>query len=198
VWPFRIFSFWQAHDARRSTGLPRDVAQGVTPRIKLEQISLGSSRKGSQYLIKERGSRHFFFGAKPYSVDLRARVIEEVETGVSRREAAERYGISPSVVVIWVQRFEETGSVAAKPSGGSTSPLKQHAEFLLGCQPAGADAGRDPRGDAQTPDRWQSQRGVAVLRSPQHQLKKNSVFGGAEACGRSPRSPAVDARARHV
>jgi transposase len=69
---------------------------------------------------------------KPYSVDLRARVIEEVETGASRREAAERYGISPSVVVIWVQRFEETGSVAARPSGGSTSPLEQHAEFLLG------------------------------------------------------------------
>ena len=60
---------------------------------------------------------------KPYSVDLRARVIEDVETDASRREAAERYGISPSVVVIWVQRFEETGSVAAKPSGGSTSPL---------------------------------------------------------------------------
>jgi transposase len=48
---------------------------------------------------------------KPYSVDLRARVIDEVETGASRREAAERYGISPSVVVIWVQRFEETGSI---------------------------------------------------------------------------------------
>src|SRR5258708_35186605 len=68
---------------------------------------------------------------KPYSVDLRARVIEDVETGASRREAAERYGISPSVVVIWVQRWEETGSVAAKPSGGSTSPLEEHAEFLL-------------------------------------------------------------------
>ena len=68
----------------------------------------------------------------PYSVDLRARVIEDVESGASRREAAERYGISPSVVVIWVQRFEETGSVAAKPSGGSISPLEQHAEFLLG------------------------------------------------------------------
>jgi len=69
---------------------------------------------------------------KPYSVDLRARVIEDVETGASRRETAERYGISPSVVVIWVQRFEQTGSVAAKPSGGSISPLEQQAEFLLG------------------------------------------------------------------
>ena len=69
---------------------------------------------------------------KPYSIDLRGRVVEEVESGASRREAAERYGLSPSVVVIWVQRFEETGSVAAKPSGGSTSPLERHAEFLLG------------------------------------------------------------------
>src|SRR5882757_8219980 len=38
---------------------------------------------------------------------------------------------SAPVVVIWAQRFETTGSVAAKPSGGSTSPLEKHAEFLL-------------------------------------------------------------------
>ncbi|HSV23987.1 MAG TPA: helix-turn-helix domain-containing protein [Xanthobacteraceae bacterium] len=44
---------------------------------------------------------------KPYAVDFRGRVINDVETGASRREAAERYGISPSVVVIWMQRFEE-------------------------------------------------------------------------------------------
>ena len=58
-------------------------------------------------------------------------MIEAIEAGASRREVAERYELSASVVVIWVQRFEETGSVAAKPSGGSTSPLEQHAEFLL-------------------------------------------------------------------
>jgi len=69
---------------------------------------------------------------KPYSNDLRARVIEEVGTGASRRAAADYYGISPSVVIIWTQRFEATGSVAPKPSGGSISPLESHAEFLLG------------------------------------------------------------------
>jgi transposase len=53
-------------------------------------------------------------------------------SGASRREAAERYGLSPSVVVIWVQRFEETGSVAPKSSGGSISALEKHADFLLG------------------------------------------------------------------
>jgi transposase len=69
---------------------------------------------------------------RAYFNDLRARVIEEIETGASRREAAERYELSASVVSIWVQRFEETGSVAAaKPNGGSTSRLEQHAEFLL-------------------------------------------------------------------
>ena len=41
-------------------------------------------------------------------------MIEDVVAGASRREAAEQYGISPSVVVIWAQRYEETGSVAAK------------------------------------------------------------------------------------
>src|ERR1700712_739014 len=68
---------------------------------------------------------------KAYSGDLRARVIEDVVTGASRRETAERFGLSPSVVVIWAQRFEATGSVAAKPSGGSISPLEKQAEFLL-------------------------------------------------------------------
>ena len=68
---------------------------------------------------------------RPYSNDLRARVIEDIQAGASRREAAARYELSPSVVVIWAQRWNETGSVAAKPSGGSTSPLEEHAEFLL-------------------------------------------------------------------
>jgi len=131
---------------------------------------------------------------KPYSVDLRARVIEEVETGASRREAAERYGISPSVVVIWVQRFEETGSVAAKPSGGSISPLEQHAEFLLGLIVNQPDLTLDEIVAAMRKRRivWRffARRNIS--------FKKNSVRGGAEACGRSPRTPALDARARHV
>jgi transposase len=63
---------------------------------------------------------------KPYSQDLRMRVIEAVEGGASRREAAELYGIGPSVVVIWTQRWMATGSIEAKPIDGSTSPLDEH------------------------------------------------------------------------
>ena len=68
---------------------------------------------------------------KPYSRDLRMRVVEAVEGGASRREVAERYGISPSVVVIWMQHWSDTGTIEAKRSGGSVSPLDQHVHFLL-------------------------------------------------------------------
>ena len=62
---------------------------------------------------------------KPCSVDLRERVLEAVLAGASRREAAERFEISASSAVKWLQRFDETGSIAAKQTGGSTSALDQ-------------------------------------------------------------------------
>ena len=136
----------------------------------------------------------------PYSDDLRARVIEEVATGASRREAAERYGISASVVVIWAQRWKETGSVAAKPSGGSTSPLERHAEFLLALIADEPDLTLDEIVAAM------NKRGIPGSRSAVWRFydrrnisfKKNFVRGGAKARGRCPRAPALDARARHV
>ena len=133
---------------------------------------------------------------KPYSVDLRARVIEDVETGASRREAAERYGISPSVVVIWVQRFEETGSVAAKPSGGSSSPLEQHAEFLLGLIADQPDLTLDEIVAAMRKRRIAGSRSAVWRFFARRNIsfKKNSVRGGAEACGRSPVSGGVNPR----
>jgi transposase len=69
--------------------------------------------------------------ARAYSADMRERVIARVESGASRREAAEHYEVSASTAVIWVKCFRETGRCSARPRGGSTSPLEQHAEFLL-------------------------------------------------------------------
>ena len=68
---------------------------------------------------------------KPCSQDLRERVLEAVETGASRREAAERFEVSPSSAIKWMQRWHETGSLAAKPIGGSISRLEKHADWLL-------------------------------------------------------------------
>jgi transposase len=137
---------------------------------------------------------------KPYSIDLRSRVIADVETGASRREAAERYGISPSVVVIWAQRFEATGSVAAKPSGGSTSPLEDHTEFLLGLIADEPDLTLDEIVAAMNKRRIAGSRSAVWRFFDRRNIsfKKNFVRGGAKARGRGPRAPALDARARHV
>ena len=69
--------------------------------------------------------------SRGYSLDLRTRLVECVEAGASRHEAAERFEVSVSSAVRWMQRFVRFGSVAAKPSGGSTSPLEAHAAWLL-------------------------------------------------------------------
>lgn len=56
--------------------------------------------------------------ARPYSLDLRERVVEAIEGGMSRREAAEVFGISPSTAVKWMRRRHDSGSVAAGAMGG--------------------------------------------------------------------------------
>jgi transposase len=137
---------------------------------------------------------------KAYSVDLRARVIEEVETGASRRAAADHYGISPSVVIIWTQRWETTGSVAPKPSGGSTSPLEAHAAFLLGLIAEKPDMTLDEIVAAMRKRKISGSRSAVWRFFARHNVsfKKNSVRGRATARGRGPRTPAVGARARPV
>jgi transposase len=68
---------------------------------------------------------------RPYSDDLRERVIEAVEAGASRREAAKSFNPCPSSAVKWLQRWRDCGSAKAKPTGGSRSRLEEHAEVLL-------------------------------------------------------------------
>jgi transposase len=137
---------------------------------------------------------------KPYAEEFRIRVIEDVVTGASRREAAEHYGISPSVVVIWAQRYEATGSVAAKPSGGSTSPLEKHAEFLLALIAEQPDMTLDEIVAAMRKRRIAGSRSAVWRFFDRRNIsfKKNAIRGGAEARGRRSCPSALDARTRHV
>jgi transposase len=68
---------------------------------------------------------------KALSGDLRERVIEAVEAGASRREAAERFEISASSAVKWLQRWCDHGVCAPKPRGGSRSVLEDYGERIL-------------------------------------------------------------------
>ena len=56
--------------------------------------------------------------AKPYSEDLRARVIGAIEDGATIPEAAEQCGVSISSVVRFLRLHRETGSVSAARFGG--------------------------------------------------------------------------------
>ena len=69
---------------------------------------------------------------KPYSQDLRDRVIDAVERGeMSRRAAARRYAISESVAIKWLERVERDGSREPVGHGGHrASKLMPHRDFL--------------------------------------------------------------------
>ena len=66
--------------------------------------------------------------SRPYSVDLRDRVVASVEGGRSCRETARLFEVSVASVVKWSQRKRRTGSVAASPMGWRNRPLRLAGE----------------------------------------------------------------------
>ena len=72
--------------------------------------------------------------AKPYSDDLRERVVSAVvDGGLSRHQAAARFGVAVSTVVTWVLRFQKSGDVRPGQMGGH-KPRKiagEHAVWLI-------------------------------------------------------------------
>lgn len=137
---------------------------------------------------------------KAYSCDLRERVIEAVETGASRREAAEHFAVSVASAVKWLQRWREKRSAVPKPRGGSISPLEEFAAEILALI-------------AERPDLTLVET-VAELRKRRIMTSRSSLWrfldrhnitvkkkptGGRTATSRcGARTPAVDARAGHV
>jgi transposase len=71
---------------------------------------------------------------KPLSNDLRVRLIEAVASGVSRRAAADRFGVAASTAVKWMRRWRDTGSSAPRPQGGDkrSERIEAHAVEILG------------------------------------------------------------------
>ena len=70
--------------------------------------------------------------ARPYSLDLRERVVAAVAAGASCREVARTFEVSVASVVKWSQRYRATGSVAAKAMGRrQPRSLAPQREWLL-------------------------------------------------------------------
>ncbi len=55
---------------------------------------------------------------KPLSIDLRLRVVEAVDAGMSRRAAADRFDVAASAAIKWHALWQRTGAVEARPQGG--------------------------------------------------------------------------------
>ena len=70
--------------------------------------------------------------ARAYSQDLRDRLIDAVEQeGMSRREAARRFGVSDSAAIKWVARYRRDGARTPVGAGGHRpSALKPHRAFV--------------------------------------------------------------------
>jgi transposase len=70
--------------------------------------------------------------ARPYSTDLRDRVVGSVASGRSCRATAALFGVSVASVVKWCQRWRATGSAAPSRMGGwRPLLLKSEREWLL-------------------------------------------------------------------
>src|SRR5215470_1474223 len=135
---------------------------------------------------------------RPYSPDLRVRVIEAIDEGATRYEAAERFGISVASAVRWHQVWRETGTIAAKPCGGSRSPLDDCANEVLALIEERRDWTLDELVAEMHKRRLPGSR-TALFRFLERQaitFKKSPARQRTGADGRGPRSKSLDTGSR--
>jgi transposase len=127
---------------------------------------------------------------KPYSDDLRERVVRTVEGEGSRHEAAAQFDVSVSFVVKLMQRFHATGSFQPGDFGGHKEPkLARHEAVVREL------IEQTPSATLLELQKKLSERGVEVgkssigrfLKRLRISYKKNALRGRAEASGRSRR-----------
>jgi putative transposase len=67
---------------------------------------------------------------RPYSEDLRSRIVAAVEAGATRASAAEQFSVSVSCAIKLMQHFRRTGSVAPAPRGRKRFALAEHGALV--------------------------------------------------------------------
>ncbi len=69
---------------------------------------------------------------RPLSFDLRSRVLAAVDGGLSCRQAAERFGVSPSSAIRWAALRRAGGDARPKPQGGDrlSHKTEAHADLI--------------------------------------------------------------------
>ena len=79
--------------------------------------------------------------AKSLSEDLRSRLIAAVDGGMSRRGAAERFGVSVASAIRWLRDWHATGATRAKARGGDlrSHRIEAYRDIILAGVEAQAD-----------------------------------------------------------
>lgn len=77
----------------------------------------------------------------PLSLDLRVRVLAAVASGLSHRQAAERFGVSAASVSRWRALERERGEAKPRRMGGDhrSRHIERHAELILSLYEAERD-----------------------------------------------------------
>ena len=72
--------------------------------------------------------------SKALSLDLRTRVLAAIAEGMSCRQAAARFGVSPSSAIRWRALERQQGDARPKALGGDrrSGRIEAHAELILG------------------------------------------------------------------
>lgn len=60
---------------------------------------------------------------KPYSVDLRERLLGAIDAGLSQAEAARLFGVGTSTISRWRQQHRDTGSLTLKARPGRRATI---------------------------------------------------------------------------
>ena len=98
---------------------------------------------------------------KPYSINLRERVVAAIEGGVSTRQAAARFAIGIATAGTWARLKRATGEVRpAKQGKPKGSVLDAHADFILSTLAEAPDTTLD-----EMIERLREERGVTVVRT---------------------------------
>jgi transposase len=67
-----------------------------------------------------------------YGLDLRHRVVDAIDGGMSARSAAARFSVAPSTAINWHRQWRDTGSFEPARQGQPTgSKLDDHEAFIL-------------------------------------------------------------------
>ena len=68
---------------------------------------------------------------RPFSLDLRERIVEALQSGQTRPQVAERFGVSPATVGRFIRQWRERSDLAPRPITGRPRAIPTADQELL-------------------------------------------------------------------